>query len=97
MKAIFIVYNQAYYDEIANLLEENGARGFTEWDQLKGRGTNTGEAHYGSHAWPTLNNAILTFVDDDKAPKIMQLLHEHDLKTEELGLKAACWDIEAVV
>jgi len=97
MKAIFIAYNQAYYDEIAALLEKNGVRGFTEWNQIKGRGSETGEAHYGTHAWPTLNNAMITFVEDDKAPKIMELLHEHDLKTEELGLKAACWSIESMI
>lgn len=97
MKAIFIAYNQAYYFELVDLLEKNGVRGFTEWDEIKGRGTETGEAHYGSHAWPTLNNAILTFVPDDKVESLMNQLHERDLKTEGLGLKAAMWNIESII
>lgn len=97
MKAIFIAYNQAYYDEIAEILEQNNTRGFTEWNEIKGRGSDTGEAHYGNHAWPTLNNAILTFVDDGNADGILNKLHEKDLQTPELGLRAFCWSIEKSV
>ena len=66
MKAIFIAYNQAYYMEIVELLESNGCRGYTMWEDVSGRGSVDGEPHIGNHAWPTMNNAILTFVDDDK-------------------------------
>ena len=97
MKAIFIAYNQAYYDEIAQVLNDNGTKGFTEWNEIKGHGSNTGEAHYGTHAWPTLNNAILTFVEDDRADAILDQLHKKDLNTPELGLRAFCWDIEKSV
>lgn len=97
MKAIFIAYNQAFYDEIAEILENNNTRGFTEWDEIKGRGSKTGEAHYGSHAWPTLNNAILTFVEDENADKILDELHRRDEEVSELGLRAFCWQIERSV
>ena len=53
MKAILITYNQAYYDEIAATLNDNGVKGFTEWNEIKGHGSNTGEPHYGTHAWRT--------------------------------------------
>ncbi len=94
MKAIFITYNQAYYDEIAQVLSENGTKGYTEWNEIKGRGSNTGEPHLGSHAWPTLNNAMLTFVEDKYADDILEQLHKKDLVTPELGLRAFCWSIE---
>lgn len=97
MKAIFIAYNQAFYDEIAEILEKNDTRGFTEWDEIKGRGSKTGEAHYGSHAWPTLNNAILTFVEDENADKILDELHRRDEEVPELGLRAFCWQVERSV
>ena len=32
MKAIFIAYNQAYNEEIVNLLEDCGQRGYTLWN-----------------------------------------------------------------
>lgn len=97
MKAIFIAYNQAYYEEIAELLAENSCKGFTEWNEIKGHGSETGDPHYGSHAWPTLNNAILTFVEDSKANPIMKQLHEKDRDTPALGLRAFCWTIESSI
>ena len=85
MKAILITYNQAYYDEIAKVLND------------KGHGSNTGEPHYGTHAWPTLNNAIISIVDDDKVDGILNQLHEKDLKTPDLGLRAFSWNIEKMI
>ena len=82
MKAILITYNQAYYDEIAKVLNDNGTKGFTEWS---------------THAWPTLNNAIISIVDDDKVDDILNQLHEKDLKTPDLGLRAFSWAIEAMI
>ena len=66
MKGIFIAYDQAYNMDIANAMEKLGCRGFTMWQDIAGRGTQTGEPHLGNHAWPTMNNAILTFVEDEK-------------------------------
>jgi nitrogen regulatory protein PII len=45
MKAIFIVYNQAYNQEIVELLEDCGQRGYTVWEEIGGRGSETGEPH----------------------------------------------------
>ena len=84
MTAIFIAYNQAYYEEISQLLETQGVRGFTKWNEITGRGSDTGEPHFGTHTWPTFNDAILTFVDDDKVDNIMNELHNHDNATAEL-------------
>ena len=97
MKAIFIIYNQAYYDEIADILNDNGVRGFTEWDEIKGHGSDKGEAHYGTHAWPTLNNAIITIVDGDKVDGIMSELHDFDAKAPTLGLRAFVWSVEKMI
>ena len=66
MKGIFIAYDQAYNMEIADAIEALGVKGFTMWQDIAGRGGIDGEPHLGSHAWPTMNNAILTFVPDDK-------------------------------
>ena len=60
MKAIFISFNQAYYEAIVSIMDRNNLKGFTYWDVVQGRGSKTGEPHYGNHAWPTLNSAILT-------------------------------------
>lgn len=97
MTAIFIAYNQAYYEEISELLEKQGVRGFTKWNEITGRGSSTGEAHYGNHTWPVFNDAILTFADDEKVEPILEALHEHDLQTPELGLRAFTWKTDRCV
>ena len=53
MKAAFIAYNQAFVDEVAQILHQLSIRGYTKWEDVKGRGTKTGEPHLGSHAWPS--------------------------------------------
>lgn len=94
MKAIFVSYNQAYNDEIIEVLEANGQRGFTRWDDIAGRGTNGGEPHYGNHAWPTMNIGVLSVVEDDKVAGIMEDLREKDKQTLDLGLRAFVWNVE---
>ena len=95
MKAVFIAYNQAYNMEIADaLLEQFGQRGFTMWRDIEGRGSVGGEPHLGNHAWPTMNNALLTSVPDDKVASIMAFVSAKDKETPGLGLRAYTWNIE---
>ena len=94
MKSIFIAYDQAYNMEIADAMEEIGVRGFTMWQDIAGRGSETGEPHLGNHAWPTMNNAILTFVPDDKVDAILAMVRAKDEETPALGLRAFVWNVE---
>lgn len=94
MKAIFISFNQAYYEMILSIMDRNNIRGFTYWEEVQGRGSKNGEPHYGSHAWPTLNSAIQAMVPDEKVDPFLDLLHKMDLQTEAQGLRAFVWNIE---
>ena len=94
MKAIFIAYNQAYNQEIVELLENLGQRGYTVWDEIGGRGSVDGEPHLGNHAWPTQNHALLTVVEDALAPKLMAALRETDAANRALGLRAYALPVE---
>lgn len=94
MKAIFISFNQAYYEMLLSIMDRNNIRGFTYWEEVQGRGSKNGEPHYGSHAWPTLNSAILAMVPDEKVAPFLDLLHKMDLQTEAQGLRAFVWNIE---
>lgn len=94
MKAIFIAYNQAYNQEIVELLENLGQRGYTVWEEIGGRGSVDGEPHLGNHAWPTQNHALLTAVEDALAPKVMAALRETDAANRALGLRAYVLPIE---
>ena len=94
MKGIFIAYNQAYNEEIVELLEGLGQRGYTVWTEIGGRGTYEGEPHLGNHAWPTQNHALFAAVPDDKVSDIMDALRKTDANNEKLGLRAYVWPRE---
>lgn len=94
MKAIFIAYNQAYNDEILEVLESFRQRGFTRWENIEGRGGFNGRPHMGSHAWPEQNHAVLTMVEDGKVESIMAELRKRDEAAPDLGLRAFVWNIE---
>ena len=94
MKAIFIAYDQAYNMDIADAIEKIGVRGFTMWHDIAGRGGVNGEPHLGSHAWPAMVDAILTFVPDDKVDEILAKVRAMDEETPDLGLRAFVWNVE---
>ncbi len=94
MKAVFISFDQAHKDDVTKILDKNMIRGFTLWDGTQGRGTRKGEPHYGSHAWPSLNDSILTIVEEKKVEPIMQDLKELDESSPKLGIRIFVWNIE---
>lgn len=94
MKSVFITFDQAYYERIIAILDRLNCRGFTYLPQVQGRGSKTGEPHYGSHAWPSMGSAIFTMVDDEKVDPLLDVLHKMDLQTQQLGLRAFVWNIE---
>lgn len=97
MKAVFITFDQAHYEAILQILDRNSMRGFTYWENVQGRGSKTGEPHYGSHAWPSTNSSIMTIVEDEKAPKLLELLRNLDKTKEALGLRAFVMNVEDTI
>lgn len=97
MKSILITFDQAFFERIITLLDRMNCRGFTYLDRVQGRGSKTGEPHYGSHAWPSMNSAIITIVDESKVDPLLNALHEIDIETEQLGLRAFVWNIEKTI
>ena len=94
MKAIFICCNRAYNEEITDLLASFGQRGYSAWQETQGRGSVDGEPHLGNHAWPVLNNSVITMVSDELAPRIMDSLRAKDAESPDLGLRAWTWSVE---
>ena len=94
MKAVFIAYNQAYNEEIVEVLEANRQRGFTRWEEIQGKGSFNGIPRVGSHAWPAQVHAILACVKDEKVEPILAELKKKDEAAPDLGLRAFVWNIE---
>jgi len=93
MKAIMIIYNQAHTEKVEYLLDKLGIKGYTLWENVQGRGTNTGVPHLGTHAWPEINKSVLTIVDDDKVDLVLNNIKRIDAVNFEVGIRAFVWDV----
>ena len=94
MKAVFVTYSQAYNEKVVEILESLNQRGFTRWKDVQGKGSFNGEPHLDNHAWPRLNDALLTFVKDEKVEPLLASLKAVDEESPDLGLRAFVWNIE---
>lgn len=97
MKSVMIIFDQAHYESVLNVLSVLNIRGFTAWKNVLGKGSHTGMPHYGSHAWPPTNNAILTVIGDEKVGKLLEALKRVDEATENLGLRAFVSPVEQMI
>lgn len=97
MKSVFIAYDQAHHEAIIEILDRLSCRGFTAFGNVQGRGSKKGEPHYGTHAWPALASAMLTFVEDSRVDNLLARLHALDEAKPLLGLRAFVWDVEKTI
>ncbi|MDR0332067.1 MAG: hypothetical protein LBI15_01235 [Dysgonamonadaceae bacterium] len=94
MKAVFISYGQSLDRTIMELFDKLEIRGFSRWAETIGRGSISGEPHYGTHAWPTKNSTILSVMEDEKATILLEKLRALNAQAEELGMSAFVWNVE---
>ncbi len=97
MKSVFIAFDQALHDLVLEALNSSLCRGYTFLPDVGGRGPKTGEPHLGSHAWPSMNSAILSIVEDDRVDPLLERLHNIDLDNPLLGLRAFVWNVEKTI
>jgi nitrogen regulatory protein PII len=92
-----IVFNQANTERVEYMLDILNIQGFTFFEDVQGRGTNGGEPRRGTHAWPEMNSCVITIVEDDKVPTLLEAIKKLDLRNEEVGVRAFVWNIEATI
>ena len=68
MLLMFIIYSNAVDDEIVEIIKKN-SEGYTKFSGVQGEGH--GEPHLGTHIWPSINNCIMTAIDNTKEEKIV--------------------------
>jgi nitrogen regulatory protein PII len=93
MKAVMIIYNQAHTEKVEYMLEKLGIKGYSLWENVQGRGTNTGVPHLGTHTWPEINKSVLTIIEDDLVDKVLGIVRKIDAVNDEVGIRAFVWDI----
>jgi len=97
MKSVMIVFNQANTARVEYMFDVLGIKGFTFFEQVQGRGTNGGEPRRGTHAWPEMNSAVITVVQDEQVESLLESVQKLDLRNPEIGVKAFTWNIEQMV
>ena len=97
MKAVFLAYNQALTEAVNSILDRQNIGGYTKWADAQGRGTNSGEPHFGTHTWPAMNSAILAIIEEEQVEPLLASLKKLDAKTEQQGLRAFVWNIEGMI
>ena len=94
MKTVFIAYDQAHQVNVMEALNDTNARGYTILELAGGRGTKGGDPHLGTHAWPSMNSAIITVVEDAQVGPLLKRLKRYDDDNPMLGLRAFVWNCE---
>ena len=97
MKAIMIIYNQAHTEKVEYMLDKLGIKGYSLWENVQGRGTNTGVPHLGTHAWPEINKSVLTIVEDGTVDEVLNTVKKIDAINNEVGIRAFVWDVVKTV
>jgi nitrogen regulatory protein PII len=97
MKAIMIIYNQAHTEKVEYMLEKLRIKGYSLWENVQGRGTNTGVPHLGTHAWPEINKSVLSVVDDNIVDEVLNTVKKIDAINDEVGIRAFVWDVVKTV
>jgi len=93
MKAIFIIFNQANTERIEDILDNLNIRGYSWFETVKGRGSDTGEPRMGTHTWPEMNSAVIAVVPDEKVKDILENVRRVDEINKEVGIRAFTWNI----
>ncbi len=89
-----IIFNQANSEKMEFIFDRLHIRGYTWWNQVHGRGTETGEPRKGTHTWPELNSAAMTVIPDEQVDALLDSLRKLDETNKEVGLRAFVWNIE---
>lgn len=97
MKSVFIVFNQAVTEKVEYILDQLEIRGYTWFQDVKGRGTYNGEPRMGTHTWPEMNSAVITIVEDEKVNSLLEKITRLNQLNEEVGVRAFVWDIQQTV
>ena len=96
MKSVFIAYNQAHTEKVEFIFDRLKIKGYTQWDNVSGRGSETGEPRLGTHTWPEQNSAILSIVEDERVAELLDAVKKLDDINKEVGIRAFVWNIEQV-
>jgi nitrogen regulatory protein PII len=93
MKMILIAYNEAIDEEVFEVLEASGERGYTKWTRVLGDGRSSGP-HLATPVWPKANNVLMLCAEEEQVAKILAGIRLLRTKMGREGVKAFTWNVE---
>ena len=93
MKAVLIVFNQAQTERVEFMFDRLEIKGYSWWNDVRGRGSETGDPRMGTHTWPEMNSAALVVIPDEKVESLLGSVKKLDEVNKEVGVRAFVWDI----
>ncbi len=97
MKAVFIIHNQSQTERVEFMLDRLEIRGFTRWEDVHGRGSQSGEPRLGTHTWPEMNSSLMVVIEDSQVPVLLESIKKLDAVDERVGIRAFVWEITETV
>jgi hypothetical protein len=97
MKAVLIVFNQAHTERVEYMFDMLNIKGYTWWQDVKGRGSESGEPRMGTHTWPEMNSAALSIIPVEQVEGLLDAVRKLDGISQEIGVRAFVWDITGTV
>ncbi len=94
MKAVMITFNQAHSEKMEFIFDQLEIRGYTWWNDVQGRGTETGEPRKGTHTWPEMNSAVMTIIHDERVDSLLESIRKLDEINKEVGVRAFVLNVE---
>lgn len=92
MKALLLVYDVDFEEEVMEALREVGVYAFTLWERVLGRGERS-EPKLGTHAWPSVNRALLVVLEEGDWEGVRGKVGE---LVRRPGMRAFLWEVEEV-
>lgn len=95
MRLVVIAHGEGISSEVMDLLEEVGARSYTRWTGVQGKGETSGP-HLGTHVWPKLNAVVAVAVDDSQAERLLEGVRTLRGRLGAEGIKAFVLPLDAL-
>lgn len=95
MKLLWIVFDEAFEDQVLETLKKEGIHHFTLMRGAIGQGANS-EPRWGTHVWPGHNDALWIYLSDEDLARITPTLQKLKESLKGRGFKAIVWDAREV-
>lgn len=89
-----IMFNQASSEKVEFIFDHLEIRGFTWWNDVQGRGSETGDPRKGTHTWPEMNSAAMVIIPDEKVDPLLESIKKLDQVNTEVGIRAFVMHVE---